>query len=159
MDKIATIDSNHIVALFNPDEAALRQAASAGIRSVVNFRAADETGLSPADERRVVEAAGLTYLHKPVATKSLSADEVDDFRRSLDDLPQPVLLHCAAGKRAGAMALMAVAADRGIGGDEALEIGRKAGVDLTAEDIGQFVKRYLDHKAGAGPADEGDADE
>ena len=75
MDRIATIDGNHIVALFTPDEAALRDAASADMKSVVNFRASDEKGgLSLEDERRVAEAAGLNYLHHPVTQETLSAD-------------------------------------------------------------------------------------
>ncbi|SLN73833.1 hypothetical protein LOS8367_03753 [Limimaricola soesokkakensis] len=74
---------------------------------------------------------------------------MDDFRRSLDDLPQPVLLHCASGKRAGAMTLMALAAEQGLDGEAAIAKGRAAGVDLTQEKIGQFVKDYADRKSGA----------
>lgn len=124
----------------------MRQAADAGMMSVVNFRDKDDTGLSFAAERRVAEAAGLNYLHFPVAAEDLNPQMVDDFRRSLDDLPQPVFLHCASGKRAGALTLMALAADRGMSSDAALELGRKAGVDLTEEKIGQFVRRYIDGK-------------
>ncbi|WP_370282509.1 beta-lactamase hydrolase domain-containing protein [Pseudooceanicola sp.] len=149
MTQIVTIDSNHIVALFAPDEAALRQAASAGTRSVVNFRAADEAGgLSLPDERRVAERAGLNYLHHPVTAAELDDDNVDDFRRSLDDLPQPVFLHCASGKLAGAMALMAVAAENGWDGATALATGRDRGLDLSEDEIGTFVRAYADRKAG-----------
>lgn len=146
MDKIATIDSNHIVALFNPDEGALRKAASAGMKSLVNFRAADDKGLSPKEERRVAEAAGLNYLHFPVTADGLSDELVDEFRRSLDDLPQPVFLHCTSGKRAGAMTIMALADDKGWDGATALEEGRKRGLDLSQEKIGGFVKDHADRK-------------
>ena len=64
-------------------------------------------------------------------------------------LPRPVLLHCASGKRAGAMTLMAISATRGLDGDAALALGRAQGLDLTTEQIGQFVKTYADDKAGA----------
>ena len=149
MTQIVTIDSNHIVALFTPDEAALRQAASAGMMSVVNFRAAGENGgLSIPDERRVAEKAGLNYLHHPVTATELDDDHVDNFRRSLDDLPQPVFLHCASGKRAGAMALMAIAAENGWDGATALAKGRDRGFDLSEDEIGTFVKAYADRKAG-----------
>lgn len=148
MEKIATIDSNHIVALFTPDESNIRKAASAGMKSLVNFQEASEKGLSPADEGRIAEAAGLNYLHHPVPPESLDAEMVDDFRRSLDDLPQPVFLHCGSGKRAGAMTLMALAADKGWDGETALAEGRQRGIDLTEEKIGQFVRNYADSKAG-----------
>lgn len=146
MDKIATLDSNHIVALFTPDENDLRQAASAGMKSWVNFQETSEKGMSPAQERKVSEIVGLNYLHYPLSGDGLSAEAVDDFRRSLDDLPQPVFLHCASGKRAGAMTLMALAADKGWDGDTALAEGKKRGIDLSDEKIGQFVKSYADQK-------------
>lgn len=101
MDKIPTIDSNLIVALFTPDENDLRKAALAGMKSCVNFQETGEKGMSPAQERKVSEIVGLNYLHYPLSSDGLSGKAVDDFRRSLDDLPQPVFLHCASGKRAG----------------------------------------------------------
>ena len=146
--KIATIDPAHNVALFTPDAKALEQAASAGMNTVVNFRASDEKGgLSPDEERLVAEKLGLNYLHHPVTPDTLGPETVDEFRESLDDLPQPVFLHCASGKRAGAMTLMALAADKGWDGDTALQEGKSRGIDLTEEKIGQFVKSYADSKA------------
>jgi uncharacterized protein (TIGR01244 family) len=146
--KIATIDPRHNVALFTPEEAALKQAASAGMKSVVNFRASGEKGGLELDEERVVaERLGLNYLHHPVTADGLDAESVDEFRRSLDDLPQPVFLHCSSGKRAGAMTLMALAADKGWDGETALQEGKTRGIDLTEEKIGQFVKSYVDDKA------------
>ncbi|SDG48249.1 beta-lactamase hydrolase domain-containing protein [Sulfitobacter delicatus] len=148
--KIATIDPNHTVALFTPETGTLKQAASAGAKSLVNFRADGEKGgLTPDEEREQAERLGLNYLHHPVTADSLDAALVDDFRRSLDDLPQPVFLHCASGKRAGAMTLMALAADKGWDGDTALQEGKARGIDLTEEKIGQFVKSYADEKANA----------
>ncbi len=146
--KIATIDPNHTVALFTPDAEALKQTASAGVKSVVNFQAEGEKGaLSPDEERQQAERLGLNYLHHPVTADSLDAALVDNFRRALDDLPQPVFLHCASGKRAGAMTLMALAADKGWDGETALQEGKARGIDLTEEKIGQFVKSYADDKA------------
>ncbi|MFG6564589.1 beta-lactamase hydrolase domain-containing protein [Sulfitobacter sp. 1A13421] len=146
--KIATIDPAHNVALFTPDAKALEQAASAGMKTLVNFRASDEKGgLSPDAERLVAEKLGLNYLHHPVTPDSLGPETVDEFRKSLDDLPQPVFLHCASGKRAAAMTLMALAADKGWDGDTALQEGKARGIDLTEEKIGQLVKSYADSKA------------
>lgn len=150
MDNTVTIDSQHSVARFAPDEAGLRQAAEQGFRSVVNFRTADEKQeVTPDEERRIAEEAGLAYLHHPVSPEALDDALVDEFRRSLGDLPQPVLLHCASGKRAGAMTLMALAAEKGLDGDAAIEKGRESGLDLSQEQIGQFVRTYADRKSGA----------
>jgi uncharacterized protein (TIGR01244 family) len=148
--KIATLDPNHNVALFTPERAALEQAASAGMKSLVNFRASGEKGgLSPEEEQQQAKRLGMNYLHYPIIADNLDGALVDDFRRSLDDLPQPVFLHCASGKRAGAMTLMALAADKGWDGETALQEGKSRGIDLTDETIGQFVKSYADDKAGA----------
>ncbi len=148
MDNTVTIDRNYSIARFAPDEATLRQAAEEGFRSVVNFRTAEEKqDVTPEEERRIAEEAGLTYLHHPVSPEALDDALVDDFRRSLDDLPQPVLLHCASGKRASAMTLMARAAEEGLDGEAALAKGRENGLDFTQEKIGQFVKDYADRKA------------
>ncbi len=137
------------MALFTPDSGTLEQAGSAGAKTVVNFRAEGEKdGLTPDQERQQAEKLGLNYLHHPVTADSLDAALVDDFRRSLDDLLQPVFLHCASGKRAGAMTLMALAADKGWDGDTALQEGKARGIDLTEEKIGEFVKSYADEKAG-----------
>jgi protein tyrosine phosphatase (PTP) superfamily phosphohydrolase (DUF442 family) len=55
MDNVIKVDSNYSVALFAPDQAALRQAAEAGFRTIVNFRAAEEKqDVSPAEEHRIV---------------------------------------------------------------------------------------------------------
>ncbi|MBY6055437.1 beta-lactamase hydrolase domain-containing protein [Leisingera daeponensis] len=148
--KIATIDPNHTVALFMPETETLRQVASAGAKSLVNFRDDGEKGgMAPEEERQQAERLGLNYLHHPVTADSLDAALVDDFRRSLDDLPQPVFLHCASGRRAGAMTLMALATVKGWDGETALQEGKARGIDLTEEKIGQFVKSYADEKANA----------
>lgn len=147
--EVAFFDPNYTVALFNPGSEAIRQAAFEGMKSVVNFRALGEKdGLSPEEEQQRAEQLGLNYLHHPVTADNLDTEHVDAFRRSLKQLQQPVFLHCASGKRAGAMTLMALAADKGWDGDTALKEGKARGIDLTEEKIGQFVKSYADEKVG-----------
>lgn len=69
---VATIDTNHIVALFKPDEADLHQTASAGIKTLMNFQNSEEkSGLSLEEERSIAEHLGHNYLHYPVIAKSL----------------------------------------------------------------------------------------
>ena len=149
MNDFVNLDAMHSVARFAPDEAALRHAAELGFRSVVNFRTRDEQqAIAPDTERRIAQEAGLTYLHHPVAPDALDDALVDDFRRKLSDLPQPVLHHCASGMRAGAMTLMALAAEQGLEGEAAIARGRERGLDLSQEKIGQFVKDYADRKNG-----------
>ncbi|MEQ3624203.1 MAG: sulfur transferase domain-containing protein [Celeribacter sp.] len=148
MQNTVDIDSDHTVARFAPDADTLQDAARQGYRSIVNFKTdVEKQDVTPAEEKRLAEDAGLAYLHHPVAPEALDGELVDAFRRKLADLPRPVLLHCASGKRAGAMTLMAIGATRGLDGDETLELGKQQGLDLTDEQIGQFVKSYANGKA------------
>ncbi|EAR51068.1 hypothetical protein OG2516_04199 [Oceanicola granulosus HTCC2516] len=147
MDNVVTLDPRFTVATFAPDQAALAQAQKDGFRAVVNLRTASEKPeIAPDEEERIAREAGLAYLHHPTAADGLDAAHVDEFRRHLASLPDPVLVHCASGKRAGALTLMALGAENGWSGDEALAHGRQAGLDLANEQIGGFVSRYLDDK-------------
>lgn len=148
MDNLISFDSDHSVARFAPDATDLDRAAEQGFKSVVNFRTRDEKqDILPDDEQRLAEQAGLVYLHHPVSADTLDAGEVDQFRQKLAALPKPVLLHCASGKRAGAMVLMARAADDGLTGEGAIALGQKNGLDLSEEKIGDFVRNYADRKS------------
>ncbi len=145
MEKTIDIAEGLVVARFAPEADDFRVIAAEGFKSVVNFRTeAENPPLPPAQEAQAAQDAGLTYLHHPVAAEGLSAEVVDEFRAKLDQLPRPVLLHCASGKRAGAMGLMQMAAAEGLPGGAALEKGRAKGLDLPEPGIGAFVRGYLD---------------
>ena len=79
MEGIVRIDGRFsVVARFAPDRDALQQAAQEGFRSVVNMSSREEKQeLPPDEERRWVEAAGLTYLHHPVSADHLLDELVD----------------------------------------------------------------------------------
>lgn len=148
MDNVINIDSNLSVARFAPCSADLKKAAEQGFMSIVNFRTSEEKQeVQPGEEQRLAERAGLTYLHHPVSVETLDDVTVDIFRHRLAKLPTPVLLHCASGKRAGAMALMARAVEDGLTVEEAIALGQKYGLDLSEEKIGAFVKSYADRNA------------
>lgn len=113
MQDVVQINERFTVAKFAPDPEQLRQASQEGFRSVVNMRTADEKGHDPHEEARAAEEAGLSYLHHPVSGDRLSDEVVDTFRRKANELPAPVLVHCASGKRSGAMVMMHLAAEQG----------------------------------------------
>jgi uncharacterized protein (TIGR01244 family) len=98
-----------------PTEGQLAGLARAGFRAVVNLRTAGEQDqpLSPEAEGKEVRALGMAYLHLPVSTKDLKAEQVDEFRRELADLPKPAFVHCYVGIRAGALMMMSLAVDQG----------------------------------------------
>lgn len=145
MQDVVQINERFSVAKFAPDRKTLREAADEGFSSVVNMREEDEKHeLEPDDERRAAEEAGLTYLHHPVSGKDFSDEIVDQFRRKAAEMPAPVLVHCASGKRSGAMVMMHLAAERGMSGDEVIEKAEAMGFECDTPELEQFVKSYVD---------------
>lgn len=126
------LESHRYISTGQPDAALLAQAKAAGYAAVIDLRtAAEDRGM---DEAAEVEAAGLTYHSLPVdgakGTTFANARVLQDMLAGIDG---PVLLHCRSGNRVGAL-LALTAAEAGASLDEALDIGRKAGL-TTLEPI------------------------
>lgn len=117
-----------------------------GFKTVVNLRTSGEQNqpLSPEAEGEVVRAAGLDYANIPVASTGPLPEQVDQFRQELAKLPQPVLVHCASGKRSGAFAIAQVASQEGLSGEHALAKARALGFDWKSPELEGFVRRYVD---------------
>ncbi|TPE49710.1 rhodanese-like domain-containing protein [Amaricoccus solimangrovi] len=145
MRDVVKIDDRFTVAKFAPAPDALRAAAKEGFRSVVNMRTSEEKQeVTPEEERGVAEAAGLTYMHHPVDGQNLSEEVVDGFREKVGDLPGPILVHCASGKRSGALVMMHRGAQRGMSGDEVIEKAESMGFECDTPGLKDFVRGYLD---------------
>ena len=109
-----------------PSREALETLATRGFRTVINLRRDDEDGIK--DERAIVEAQGLRYVHVPISGASLSRGDVEAIARVLEDPASgPVLLHCAAATRVGAVWALVEAA-RGVALEEAIGEGKRAGL-------------------------------
>ena len=131
-------------------EAEVKRLAGEGFKSVVNLREPGEQDqpVTPDDERRMVEAAGMTYLHIPVSGKDMRPEQVDRFRRELKALPGPAFVHCHKGKRAGAFAMMAAAVEQGWSGDQTLRTAEQMGFECDTPELKEFVKGYADRNTG-----------
>ena len=121
-----------------------------GFKTVVNLRepGEQEQPISPDDERKFVEAAGMKYLHIPVSGKDMKAEQVDRFRRELGLLPGPVFVHCHKGKRAGAFAMMHTAVEAGMTGEETLQRAEQMGFECDTPQLKEFVAGYIDRNRG-----------
>ncbi len=138
--------NDHISVGAQPSEEQLRQMAEEGIKAVVNLRTEGEEDqpLSPAAEGEKVRALGMEYLHIPVSSKEPRAEQVDQFRAEVPQLPGPVFVHCASGKRAGAFAMMHQAVEAGWSGDETLEKAEQMGFECDVPALKDFVRGYID---------------
>lgn len=132
-----------------PTDDELKEIASQGFKSIVNFRAEgeEEHQLSPSEEGKIVEALGLSYVHIPVSLKALNSESVDQFREQYEKLPKPVFAHCKSGKRAGAMVMMHLAVEQGMSGERALRQAEEMGFQCDQPELKQFVETYVDQNA------------
>ena len=112
-----------------PQPGQWRAIAAAGVGTVVNLRTDAE--LEGRDERAEVAAAGMRYVHLPVAGEAGVTDaNADALQRVLRQPHGPVLVHCASGNRAGALIALG-AARTGMPEAQALALGKAAGMAST----------------------------
>ena len=126
-----------------PDEAAFnRLAEDAGITTVVNLRRPQELEQLDFDEPAVVEALGMRYVNIPVTPDAFSKADVDRFAAVLAESKGPVLLHCGSANRAGGMWAGYLTLHRGLSLDEALRLGKTAGLrrDTMIEAVRQVAE-------------------
>lgn len=109
-----------------PSQEDLARLKSEGVRTVIDLRGPQEDrGYDEAAEARRM---GMTYIALPITGKDditpAKAKALGELLKAQDG---DVLLHCASGNRVGALLALNAAA-RGIPREEALELGRKAGL-------------------------------
>jgi uncharacterized protein (TIGR01244 family) len=109
-----------------PSQDDLARLKSEGMRTVIDLRGTQED--RGYDEAAEAQRLGLTYIALPIAGKDdvtpANAKTLGELLRAQDG---EVLLHCASGNRVGALLAMDAAA-RGVSREEALALGRKAGL-------------------------------
>jgi len=134
---------DNVVTGGQPTFAELKMAHDEGFKAVVNLRTEKEQP-SPAEESTWVEELGMKYFPIPVeGAKGVSLDNARLLAGVLSKQENyPLIVHCQSGNRVGALfALKAFSLD-GKSGKEALEIGRRAGLN-TLEPV---VQKIFQHK-------------
>ncbi len=126
-----------------PSAADLAQAKKDGIKTVMNLRPdAENTAF---DERRVVESAGLAYVHIPFAgADDLTDDVFDKTREQLKAARRPILLHCASANRVGAVWAPHRMLDAGLSWDAALAEAKTIGLRTPA--LEAKAKDYIERR-------------
>ncbi len=144
-DKLKVNDTLY-VGRGQPSEDALRALAAEGFASVVDLRQAGEGGqvLSPPLEAAAAGRHGLRYLHLPTPTDRLDEAMLERFRRAAQELPGPVFVHCASGKRSGTFAIASAAIDSGLSGHAAIERIAAEGAGYGSDAMRDAVRRHVD---------------
>lgn len=128
----------------------LQDAAQAGFKSVLNLRSPDEAGFL-SDEQQQAEAAGLEYAHVPLRPTEPNQELTSAAIQEIENLPKPVLIHCAAGARAGGIALIATAIDEGLTYEQITQKATELGINLEQPHVKQFLlDKYIAKQANQG---------
>ena len=122
-----------------PTDEQLAVLAEAGFRTVINLRQPDERGT--VGEAEKVAQLGMTYVALPIGgVDDLSEENAIALAAALDEAARPALLHCGSGNRVGALlALKALWLD-GAGAEEAMEVGRQAGLTRLEPAVRKLVE-------------------
>lgn len=86
----------------------LQQLAVEGFKSVLNLRSPDENGFFH-DEKQEAQIVGLEYTNIPLNSQAPNPKLTAQAIQAVENLPKPILIHCAGGARAGGIALIAEA--------------------------------------------------
>ena len=125
----------------------LQQAVDEGFQSVLNLRSPDELGFLK-HEAQLAEALGLHYINLPLKLDQLDEAVITEILQTLEHLPKPVIVHCAAGMRSTAIALLSAAIQQGLTPEQTLAKARSLGfhyVDCTmvSPDLKQRFVNYI----------------
>ncbi|MFN6461674.1 MAG: beta-lactamase hydrolase domain-containing protein [Nostoc sp. DedVER02] len=130
---------------LTPEE--LKQAAQEGFKSVLNLRSPDEPGFL-SDEQQQAQAAGLQYANIPLKPSEPNQELTDLAIQEIENLPKPILIHCAAGARAGGIALIANAISEGLTYEEISQKAQDLGLNLEQPHLKQFLlEKYISKQA------------
>ncbi|WP_103123547.1 beta-lactamase hydrolase domain-containing protein [Nostoc cycadae] len=114
----------------------LEQAIQEGYKSVLNLRSPDELGFFQ-DEQKLAEKLGLYYVNVPVRLEALNEELITKALKILEQLPKPVLIHCAAGMRSTGIALLSIAIQEGLTSEQTLAKAKSLGFGFL-EDFNGF---------------------
>ncbi|MBV1959303.1 MAG: hypothetical protein KUG53_01090 [Pseudomonadales bacterium] len=106
----------------------LKEAQKKGYKTVISLQTRMETGVW--DEAETVQELGMKYVSIPISNAAeLNSENSKALIKALSDPDDyPILLHCGSGDRVGALFAVDAGLNRGIATEEALQIGRSAGM-------------------------------
>jgi uncharacterized protein (TIGR01244 family) len=104
----------------------LQQAVQEGYRSVLNLRSPDELGFLKS-EPQMVKSLGLRYVNLPLRLEELDETTVTQILQTIERLPKPIVVHCAAGIRSFSISLLRTAIQDGLTVEETMQKARSLG--------------------------------
>lgn len=124
------------------ETSALEGLARDGFKTVISLRLPTEKGADIEQNAARAAELGLTYLNIPFSGQKPDPKAADDFLAAIADTAnQPVLVHCVAASRAGAMWLIKRVLQDGWTVEKATEEARFIG--LKSETLEAFALDYI----------------
>lgn len=121
-----------------PNAAEIQQLAEQGFKSIVNLRSPDEAGVLN-DEQQQAEAAGLEYVNVPLSPAQSDDELAAKVLTAVQTLPTPIFMHCGAGARGGALALIALATQEGLNQEQVLAKAEELGINPQQPHLQSFL--------------------
>ncbi|MDM3849169.1 MAG: sulfur transferase domain-containing protein [Aphanizomenon gracile PMC627.10] len=116
----------------------LRKLAIEGFKSVLNLRDPDENGFFH-DEKQEAQIVGLEYTNIPLNSQAPNQKLTAQAIQAVENLPKPILIHCAGGARAGGIALIAEAIQAGLTYEQIAQKANELGINLEQPHLKQFL--------------------
>lgn len=139
LDMINTLIPNErLIVGGQPSESDLAVLKDLGIKHVVNLR--PETETINYDEPCLVRELGMEYHSIPLTNISSYSRATAEQYMSIINLGEPVLVHCAAGNRVGALIALTDYWVNGLENSQAIENGLQAGLTLLEADVRQVLQ-------------------
>jgi uncharacterized protein (TIGR01244 family) len=116
----------------------LNQLAIGGFKSVLNLRSPDENGFFH-DEKQEAQIVGLEYTNIPLNSQAPNPKLTAQAIQAVENLPKPILIHCAGGARAGGIALITEAIQADLTYEQIVQKARELGINLEQPHLKQFL--------------------
>jgi len=133
-----------VTAGAQPDDDDLVVLAKQGVTTIINLRRPGESNqpITPEAKGEKARALGLRYVHLPISVADLRPEQVQAFTQAVERSEGPVYVHCGAGQRACAFALMSKADAQGSAAEGVLAEAKEKGIDLPDKTVVDFIKAY-----------------
>lgn len=130
MDLRKLTDNISVAPQISPGE--LVHAAEMGFKTIICNRPDGEEMNQPVAEYMADAAgdAGMTFVHQPVVSGSITMDDVEQFGKLLENMPKPILAYCRSGTRCSTLWALAEAPKRDV--NEIIETCANAGYDYSS---------------------------
>ncbi|GAB4216729.1 MAG: hypothetical protein OHK0012_19570 [Synechococcales cyanobacterium] len=114
------------------------QAEKAGFRSILNLRFPSESSVVEVEPQQV-QSKGLIYANTPLSSQEVDPPSLAHALETLAILPEPVLIHCGAGQRAGAVGLIAEARIQGWTAEQVAAAATELGIPTTQPHLRWYI--------------------